>query len=1179
MKKANGIVLVLFVAMLSSLLFMTGCVSAQTKEEHDLICRGYKEAGCSEDGNIEYWECRKCGKIFSDEKGENEISIEDTVIPATAHQWGDWMPIGEISCDGGTEYRECSVCKTREERSVSATDHEFVMVLANEPTCTEDGNIDYMYCKKCGKYFYDSGVEIKDVTLPATGHKMSYIEKVDATCSENGNSAYYYCKKCGGYFFDEKGETETTKEEILINATGLHEYYDHICSVCNQPEIGYSSEGLEMSLSWDESYYIVTGFRNTTETTIILPDTYQGKPVKEIYPRAFANNGNLKRIYISANIEEAGERLFANCRNLERIIVDKNNPYFHSDGDCMIKTESKVLFAGCKNSVIPDDGSVVKINDWAFDGCRGIESIVVPECVSSIGRFAFYQCNDLQEITLPFIGANGSDDYSYFGYIFGADEYSENSSYVPSSLKTVNISGNYPIYSNAFYGCGNIEEISAENDIAFIGDYAFRNCTSLLKFTIAGENCEMGYGVLQGCSGIVEVSVPYVKGKGTDYFGCLFGVDDYENNSGIPSSLERVALTGGTSVGDNYFRNMSGIKSVVIADTFTSMGANVLTGCNALESVTIPFVGEKADGSGSLIFGHLFGMTGSGSHMTGLPQSLKSIRITSATKIGYYALADMRTIDYIYLPDTLTDLDRAFTATTAEIVWGENPAITELRDECMRGYSGTSFTIPESVTRLGDAVFYQCENLVDLYVHPGIVEFGSKAFSIAGDSLTFNEYDNAYYLGNAENPYVLLFKAKTTDITACAIHEDTLLINNNAFYGCRSLANIILPAGIRCIGEEAFSNCTSMDSINIEDTKITELKYGTFSDCDSLVELILPDSVTSIENAFLFGCENLRKITLSENVVYFDGGFEYCDSLEFNEYGNGLYLGDDENPYTVFVKVKDKNVAEFAFHEKTNVIMEYAFKDYTSASEITIVDNIRYIGYAAFAGSTATIKWDESPALKKIGNGVFREYAGESIVIPEGFDEIGYSAFAYSKIKSIQIPQSVISIEDSAFDNCSNLLSVTLPDAVTVINRALFFCCSSLREVNLSKNTTSIGENAFYGCESLEKIEIPQSVTVIDNDSIFTKSSAVIDWGETPGITEIGGMSFYQYKGKTLTIPVTVTKISGAPFYEAEIETIIYEGTIAQWRNIEQAGSWNNHFENYVVKCIDGTLSEAQSDN
>ena len=162
--------------------------------------------------------------------------------------------------------------------------------------------------------------------------------------------------------------------------------------------------------------------------SIMIPDS-----VTSIGSDAFAWCYGLTSIEIPNSVTSIGDLAFGGCAGLESINVDENNTKYHSSGNCFIETASKTLIVGCKNSVIPSDGSVTSIGSYAFLYCTGLTSIEIPDGVTSIGSNAFFGCNGLTSIeisnSVTSIGpvtfadcASLTDIYCYFapGAVSGA---------------------------------------------------------------------------------------------------------------------------------------------------------------------------------------------------------------------------------------------------------------------------------------------------------------------------------------------------------------------------------------------------------------------------------------------------------------------------------------------------------------------------------------------------------------------------------------------------------------------------------------------------------------------------------------------------------------------------------------------------------------------------------------
>lgn len=123
--------------------------------------------------------------------------------------------------------------------------------------------------------------------------------------------------------------------------------------------------------------------------------------VKTIGNSAFNECKKITSITIPKSVTKIGERAFQNCASLSSITVESGNTVYHSAGNCLIETASKTLIQGCLKSVIPKDGSITKIGNYAFLGYYNLTSIVIPEGVTEIGELSFYYCRDLASVVIP----------------------------------------------------------------------------------------------------------------------------------------------------------------------------------------------------------------------------------------------------------------------------------------------------------------------------------------------------------------------------------------------------------------------------------------------------------------------------------------------------------------------------------------------------------------------------------------------------------------------------------------------------------------------------------------------------------------------------------------------------------------------------------------------------------
>ena len=170
------------------------------------------EPTCTKDGNIEFYICTD-GKYYTDDKGENEISLADVVIPAPGHSFGEpdwtWSDLNSTAAITAKATFSCSKCRYCE--TVDAV----VTAKVLNPTYIADGKYVYTATVKFGGNVYTSVKEI-----PIEMIQLTHVEAVAPTCTKNGNIEYWYDKSNNKYFTDSKGTSEITKDKTVIKAEG-----------------------------------------------------------------------------------------------------------------------------------------------------------------------------------------------------------------------------------------------------------------------------------------------------------------------------------------------------------------------------------------------------------------------------------------------------------------------------------------------------------------------------------------------------------------------------------------------------------------------------------------------------------------------------------------------------------------------------------------------------------------------------------------------------------------------------------------------------------------------------------------------------------------------------------------------------------------------------------------------
>lgn len=264
-----------------------------------------------------------------------------------------------------------------------------------------------------------------------------------------------------------------------------------------------------------------------------------------------------------------------------------------------------------------------------------------------------------------------------------------------------------------------------------------------------------------------------------------------------------------------------------------------------------------------------------------------------------------------------------------------------------------SVILPDKVTKIGDRGFSNCSNLASVIIPDSVTTIGDYAFELCSSLISVIIPNSVTYIGN--NAFF-----KCCNLATIIIGSNVTYIGIGAFSDCSSLINVAIP-GCATIGVSAFSGCKKLIEFYVDgnnskysssdDRKIlfnkdkttliaypsatgnivipssvTTIGLNAFMDCSNMTSITIGDNLITIEDGVFFKCENLRNVTIPDSVASI-GHFVFgdCESLKYNEYDNGLYLGNTENPYLVLIKLKNENITLCEVNNKTKIIGNYVF--------------------------------------------------------------------------------------------------------------------------------------------------------------------------------------------------------------------------------------------------------------
>jgi hypothetical protein len=918
--------------------------------------------------------------------------------------------------------------------------HTHVLTIHNETaaTCETDGNTLYYSCSGCNKWFSNENAtqEITDhssVVTAKLGHDWGEWQTItDASCTTAGLDGRSCSKdethtqtrvitKLGHDYKDEITQPTCTEQgyttytctrcddsyvDDYVDAIG-HNYQNDICLNCN------SFLHFKYNLLSNNTYEII-GYNAELPTELIIPSTYNGKPVTKIADSAFS---------------------YTTCDSLSNV----------------------------EKLTIPN--TITSIGNYAFYGCVNLHSVYLSNSVTNIGNYAFN--NDT---------SNSTGSYAIITFYFTGTK---------SEWNNINKGSSWEYNRSSIRCIDYIEELGINLELKEDNTYTI---TSI-------DNKEL-----------TEIIIPstYKERKITEIGSSAFS--EYENliSITIPDSV--------TSIGNYAFMSCSNLESVDIPDSVTSIDDWAFAGCISLKNVTIGSGVTSINNETFLGCSNLTNITVSESNET-YKSTDGNIYSKDGKTLIQYALG--KTDTTFSIPSTVTTITNStFNSCSGLTTISIPDSVTSIGELAFANCSNlASITIPESVTEIAYRTFYNCVNLEKITL-PNSLTSVADAFE-GCNKLKYNKFDNANYLGNDSNKYLVLISPNDYSISSCTINSKTKVIADYAFctlaqsdtartvggytsyyVGCENLKTITIPDSVVSIGNYAFYYC-GLSSITIG-TGVTTIGDWASAGCNSLTSIVIPNNVKSIGEGAFYYCSNLGSVTLGSGITSIsDMTFYECSSLISITIPNNVTFIGNAAFYDCYKLVDIYNLSNIDIKKgdyRNGEVAYYALNVYTPTSGESKLHTVNdYIFY------------EDGDTVYLMG------YTGNAIelTIPENYNGKNYEIYNYAfynfeDLQSVIIPDSVTKIGGCAFAECFSLTNVTLGKNVASIGNCAFLDCNSLTAIVLGNYVTSIDDCAFYGCTNLTSIVIGNSITAISEYTFYKCSNlktlyycgAVLDWAK-----------------------------------------------------------------------------------
>ena len=528
---------------------------------------------------------------------------------------------------------------------------------------------------------------------------------------------------------------------------------------------------------------------------------------------AFSNCQNLISVKIPAQLATTA---FFGCRNVESIHYTyapgtEGKMYDYTYGETSTYYYGKRLEYFSRESlktVIIDEG-VTRIGAYCFQYCKALESVTLPSTLKEVGTRAFENCSVLPSIALPdgmevieAYAFNGCTALETVGHPSALRSLGHSSFAGCTSLKSFTLTDQITtIPASCFSSCSSLEQIVIPTSVTSLGGSAFAKCSSLRSVTIPAQ---LGTKPFPECRNVESIHYTYAPGTEGK-------MPDYDSSNYHATFYYQIRL--------EYYSGES-LKTVIMDEGVTRIGAYCFQYCKALESVT-------------------------------LPSTLK--------EVGTRAFENCSVLPSIALPDGMEVIEAyAFNGCTALETVGHPSALRSLGHSSFAGCTSLkSFTLTDQITTIPASCFSSCSSLEQIVIPTSVTSLGGSAFAkcsslrsvtIPAQLATTTAFFDCRNVESIHYTYAPGTEGKMPGYDSSSYNHPLHYSYRLESYSSQSLKTVIMDEGVTRIGDYCFKDCKALESVTLPST-LKEIGYRSFESC-GLSSLYFTGNAPTISTAF-----------------------------------------------------------------------------------------------------------------------------------------------------------------------------------------------------------------------------------------------------------------------------------------------------------------------------------------